>query len=168
MQTRCRLLHTWQADLDRRLPDVRATQRRGFALLVAGLLGAGTVNLSRIATELPLAATIPSIERRLRRWLANEAIVPRDLWGPLLPALLGPVAGPAPVFVLDPTDLPGKRRLLVLGLALRRRVLPLAWKWSPSHQKWTKRLGALVAQMAPAVTAALPAGWCRPSSPMPG
>lgn len=158
MQTPLRLLHTWQAELDRLLPEVRATQRRGFALLVAGLLWAGTVNLSRIATELPLAATVPSIERRLRRWLANAAIHPTALWAPLLPALLGPLAGPAPVFVLDLTDLPGKRRLLVLGLALRQRVLPLAWKWMPSQQKWTKRLGTLIAQMAPAVSAALPPG----------
>jgi hypothetical protein len=158
MQTRHRLLHIWQAELDRLVPEVRATQRRGFALLVAGLLWAGTVNLSRIAGELPLAATIPSIDRRLRRWLANEAIAPQALWLPLLPHLLGPLAGPAPVFVLDPTDLPGKRRLLVLGLALRKRVLPLAWKWTPSHQKWTRTLGALVAQMTPPVSAALPAG----------
>jgi hypothetical protein len=158
MQTHQRLLHTWQAELARLLPEVRATQRRGFGLLVAGLLWAGTVNLTRIATELPLAATVPSIDRRLRRWLANEAIAPRALWQPLVPALLGPLAGPAPVFVLDPTDLPGKRRLLVLGLTLHRRVLPLAWVWAPSHQKWTKRLGTLVAQMTPAVSAAVPAG----------
>jgi hypothetical protein len=158
MQTQLRLLHTWQAELDRVLPAVRATRRRTFALLVAGLLWAGTVHLTRIATTLPLAATMPSTERRLRRWLANEAIRPTALWEPLLPGLLGPLAGPTPVFVLDPTDLPGKRRLLVLGLALRQRVLPLAWKWVPSQQKWTKRLGTLVAQMAPALSAALPPG----------
>jgi hypothetical protein len=153
-----RLLHTWQADLTRLLPQVRATQRRGFGLVVAGVLWAGTVNLSRIAAALPLSATIPSTERRVRRWLANDAIAPADLWEPLLPSLLGPLAGPAPVFVLDPTDLPGHRRLLVLGLALRKRVLPLAWKWVPSHQKWTKRLGTLVAQMTPVISAALPTG----------
>jgi hypothetical protein len=152
------LLHTWQAELDRLLPEVRATQRRGFGLLVVGLLWAGSVNLSRIATELPLSATIPSTERRLRRWLANAAIAPSALWRPVLPSLLGPLAGPGPVFVLDPTDLPGKRRLLVLGLVLRRRVLPVAWAWAPSHQTWTKRLGTLVAQMTPAVSAALPNG----------
>jgi len=158
MQTRLRLLHTWQAELDRLLPEVRATQRRGFGLLVAGLLWAGTVNLIRIATEMPLRARIPSTERRLRRWVANAAIAPHALWAPLLPHLLGPLAGSAPVFVLDPTDLPGKRRLLVLGLAMRQRVLPLAWSWAPSHQQWTKRLGTLVAQMTPAVSAALPTG----------
>jgi hypothetical protein len=158
VQTRLRLLHTWQADLDRLLPDLRATQRRGFGLLVAGLLWAGSVNLTRVAAELPLTATLPSIDRRLRRWLANAAIAPSDLWVPLLPALLRPLAGPAPVFALDPTDLPGQRRLLVLGLVLRQRTLPLAWKWAPSHAKWSKRLGALVAAMTPAVSTALPAG----------
>src|SRR4051794_23022528 len=85
VQTRLRLLHSWQAELTRLLPEVRATQRRGFALLVTGLLWAGTVNLSRIAAELPLQATIPSSERRLRRWLANAAIHPTALWPPLLP-----------------------------------------------------------------------------------
>jgi hypothetical protein len=158
MQTHHRLLHTWQAELDRMLPELRATQRRGFGLLVAGLLWAGTVNLSRVATALPLSATIPSTERRLRRWLANAAIHPPAVWEPLRPALLGPLAGPAPVFVLDPTDLPGHQRLLVLGLALHKRVVPLAWKWAPSHRKWTKRLGTLVAQMTPTVSAALPPG----------
>jgi hypothetical protein len=158
MQTHHRLLHTWHAELDCLVPEVRATQRRGFGLLVVGVLWAGTVNLSRIATALPLSATMPSIERRLRRWVANTAIAPEVLGRPLLPALLGPLAGPGPVVVLDPTDLPGKRRRLVLGLARRKRVLPLAWSWAPSHQQWTRKLGALVAQMTPIVSAALPPG----------
>src|SRR5215211_4178981 len=102
VQTRLRLLHTWQAELARLLPDLRATQRRGFGLLVVGLLWAGTVNLSRIAAELPLGATIPSTERRVRRWVANAAIAPHALWRPVVPALLGPRAGPGPVFGLDP------------------------------------------------------------------
>jgi Transposase DDE domain len=159
VQTHLRLLHTWQADLDRWLPVVRATRRHGFALVVAGLLWAGSVKLPRIAAALPLGrASVPSMERRVQRWLANEAIDPESLWTPVLPALLPQVAGPAPVFVLDPTDLPGKRRLVVLGVAVRQRVLPLAWSWQPSQEPWDQRLHEVVAAMAPGINAALPPG----------
>ena len=159
MQTQLRLLHTWQAELDRLLPDIRATRRHGFAVLVAGLLWAGTVSLPRIAESLvPLGAKVPSIERRLRRWLANPAVEPEALWRPLLPPLLARWAGPHPRLVLDPTDLPGRHRLLVLGLVVRERVLPVAWRWLPNQHKWEQRLGEIVTALAPAITAALPPG----------
>jgi hypothetical protein len=157
VQTRLRLLHTVHADFARVLPDVRATRRTGLALLVTGLLWAKTVRLPRMAAELHLlGATVPSIERRLRRWLANDAVDPAALWSPLLADLLPQLAGAAPTLVLDPTDLPGGHRLLVLGLAVRRRILPLAWAWVSSHEPWPERLGELVAGMASAVNAALP------------
>jgi Transposase DDE domain len=158
VQTRLRLLHTLQADLARLLPKVRATRRAGLALLTTGVLDAQTVRVPRIAEALDLDVQIPSTERRLRRWLANPAVDPEALWAPLLPDLLAQLAGAAPTFVLDPTDLPGDHRLVVLGLAVQRRILPLAWPWVSSTHPWPVALGELVAGMAPAVNAAVPPG----------
>lgn len=157
MQTRLRLLHTLPADLAHWLPDVRATRRKGLALVVAGVLWGGSVKLPRRAAALPLdRASIPSMARRIQRWLANDAIGPDDLWTPLLPPLLTRLAGAAPVVVLDPTDLPDGRRLVVLGVAVRQRVLPLAWAWQPSQEPWAARLAELVTAFATRVNAAWP------------
>jgi len=159
VQTRLRLLHTLQADLDHWLPEVRATRRHGLGLGVAGLLWGGSVKLPRIAAALPFErATVPSLERRIQRWLANDAVDPDALWLPLLPPLLGRVAGAAPCFVLDPTDLPEGRRVVVLGLAVRHRVLPVAWSWQSNQEPWDQRLGEIVTAFAPGVNAALPGG----------
>jgi hypothetical protein len=60
-----------------------------------------------VAAALPLPARVPSIERRLRRFLANPRVTVETLWRPLLPALLPALlrrwVGQEVVLVCDPT-----------------------------------------------------------------
>ena len=74
MSSRRIILQRLVTQLHALLPEVRITRVRPFALLVLGLLWAETVSLPRIAAELPEAASDPSRERRLRRWLSNPAV----------------------------------------------------------------------------------------------
>ncbi len=156
MQTRLRLWHTWQQHVRTLLPTVRATRATNLALLALGLLWAGTVSLPKVVATLPLGATDASLERRLRRWLANAAITVAALWTPLLPALLAGKAGHEVVLVFDPTPQNGDASVLVLGLVDHKRVLPVAWRVLPQQESWPDRQISYLRTMAQEVVAALP------------
>jgi len=157
MQTRLRLLHDWHQQLRAVVPTIRATRVRPLALFVLGLIWAGTVSLPRIALALPLSATAPSTERRLRRWLANPHVPVTALWRPLVQAMLASRAGTALTLTLDPTTLGDRCYIYVLGLVAHKRVLPLAWHLLPNTTPWSRperdylaRLFRLVATWLPA------------------
>jgi len=159
MSSRLTVLHTFATQLRQLLPGVRATRTAPLALLVLGLLWAGTVSLPRIAASLPLAARAPSRERRLRRWLANGQVAVVPLWRLLLPPLLADRAGQALVFVFDPTPSTSRATILTLGLLVRHRVLPVAWRVVPQQdQPWPERQATYVRWLLEEVAAALPAG----------
>jgi hypothetical protein len=152
------LVHEWERRLGALLPGVRATRTRGLALLALGLLLARSVALPRAAAALPLAASHASVERRLRRWLANGGVAPAALWARLLPGLVAGEAGREVLLVFDPTPFRGCGTLLVLGLVRGKRALPVAWRVVPRQAPWPAPLGPLLAGMFAAAAAALPAG----------
>jgi hypothetical protein len=158
MQARLRLLHDWGRQVRALLPAARATRAATLALFALGVLWAGNLTLLRVAAALPLRAADPSTERRLRRWLANPAVVVGELWRPLLPALLAGCAGREVLLVFDPTPVRDRATLLVLGVAQHKRVLPVAWRVVPQQEPWPAPLGELFAAMAAEAAAALPAG----------
>ena len=158
MQTRRQLLHSWQRQVRVLLPAVRATRAANLALFALGLLWAGTISLPALAAALPLGATDASLERRLRRWLANTAVRVSDLWTPLLPALLAGKAGEEVLLVFDPTPQNDTAAILVLGLVDHHRVLPLAWRVVPQQAPWPERQITYLQAMVAEVVAALPAG----------
>jgi hypothetical protein len=158
MSTRQRLLHDWTRQVGALLPGVRATRARTLAWLLLGLAWAGNVALLKVAAALPVAAKDASTERRLRRWLANPAVVVAELWGALLPALLAGRAGQEVLLVLDPTPPNGAFTVLVLGLVCRKRVLPVAWRVVPQQAAWERRQIAYLRELFAEVGAALPPG----------
>lgn len=158
MQTRLRLLHTWQRQLRLLLPTVRATRVAVLALLSLGILWAGAVGLPRVAAALPLPVADPSTERRLRRWLANPGVVVRELWAPLLPRLLADKRGQEVLLVFDPTPQNAAATVLVLGVVDHKRVLPVAWRVVPQQEPWPERQIAYLRALFAEVAAALPPG----------
>jgi hypothetical protein len=156
MQTRLRLLHAWTRQVQALLPDARVTRTRTLALLTLGMLWASHVALPRIAAMAPLGAIDASIERRLRRWLANPAVTLATLWTPLLPSLLAGVAGPEVVLAFDLTPHGKRFTILSLGLVCHKRVLPLAWRVMPQQTTWPEKLDVLLPAMAAPVQRALP------------
>ncbi len=141
-----------------RLPDQRATRVATPALVAVGILWASSVSLRGVAAALPLAATDPSTEQRLRRWPANPAVDPRALWRPLLPSLLADEAGREAGLVFDPSPHRDRSTRLCLGLIRHKRALPVAWRVVPQQPPWPVPLAELLAAMSAEVAAALPAG----------
>ena len=158
MQPRLQLLHSWTAQLQALLPDLRITRLRVLALFVLGLVWAETTALGRLAAALPLPVQDSSTERRLRRWLANAQVPVATTWQPLLRALLARLGTREVRLVFDPTPYRERWTILMLGLVVQRRTLPVAWHIVPQQQRWSQPTWRYLARLGQRVNAALPAG----------
>jgi hypothetical protein len=119
-------------------PKERQTRIRNFSWLLVGLFLSRSVHLSKIANKIPTTnATLPSAVRRLSRLLDNTAIQVREWYEPLARRLLecqvqtlrGEVR-----LIVDGTKVGFKHRLLMVGLAYRKRAIPIAWSWVRSEK----------------------------------
>ena len=158
MSSRGRLLHAWTRQVEAVLPAARVTRVRVLALFAAGIVWANAVTLGQVAAALPLGATDPSTERRLQRFLCHPGVDVATLWEPLLPILLATLGRGPLVLVFDPTPYRDDATILVLGVVVRRRVLPLAWRVMPQQEPWPERLRDVLGPLLAPVAAAIPAG----------
>lgn len=157
MQTRLQLLHTWTQQLQSLLPDLRVTRVRVLALLSLGLIWAAGIQLGRVAAHLPLAAQDLSSERRLRRWLANARMPVVPTWQPLLGAFLARHGQRELLLVFDPTPYGDRATVLVLGVVVHKRVLPVAWHVVPGSTAWPHGTWPYLTRLCQRVAAVLPA-----------
>ena len=157
MATSLPLLQTWTAQLRTLLPQERMSRIRALALFSLGMIQAQTVRLHRVAAALPLADSVPSTERRLQRFLANERVQVATLWHPLLPHLLAGWAGREATLVFDPTPYGPTSTILWIGIVWHRRVLPLGWQHVPQQESWPAPLPELLAGLLRPIAAAMPA-----------
>lgn len=158
MSSRGRLLHDWMRQVEALLPAARVTRVRVLALCAAGVLWANSVTLGKVAAALPLAASDPSTERRLQRFVSNPAVSIETLWQPLLPVLLAAVGRRELIVVFDPTPYRDCATILCLGVVVRHRILPLLWRVMPQQEPWPERMRAVLEPMLAEIAAALPAG----------
>lgn len=158
MQPHRQLLQHWDHQLRALLPAVRVTQLRPLALLSLGLLWSGRIALPAVAAALPLGVQDLSSIRRLRRWLANPRVAVGQLWPPLLQPLLASRAGQDLLLVLDPTPLKDRCYLVVLGLIVHKRILPVAWHPLPMAQPWPFHQATVLRHLTRALTRVLPSG----------
>jgi len=119
-------------------PTERKTRLRNFSWLLAGLFLSRSVHLSKIANKIPSTkATLPSAVRRLSRLVNNPAIRVREWYEPLARRLLECQAqslGGEVRLIVDGTKVGFKHRLLMVGLAYRKRAIPIAWSWVRSEK----------------------------------
>jgi len=118
-------------------PTERETRVRNFSWLLAGLFLSRSVHLSKIANKIPTTkATLPSVVRRLSRLMDNASIRVREWYEPLARRLLecqaqqlGEVR-----LIVDGSKVGFRHRLLMVGLAYRKRAIPIAWSWVRSEK----------------------------------
>jgi hypothetical protein len=115
------------------------------------------VQTGRIAAHVPVFAKKMSIVRRPERFLDNRAVCVRTWYEPIARRIMAAanVAGDIHL-VLDTTKISAHHRLLIVCIAYRRRVLPLAWTWvrtNRGHSSTAKQV-ALVSY----VRSLIPAG----------
>lgn len=125
------------------LPEERKTRRRNMALLVIGLFLSEAIHLSQIASTWPLPGKEPSLVNRLRRFLDNPRVAVKSWYRPIAEQLLSAFAGKQLRLVVDCTKVGFNHRLLVIGLAYRKRTLPLVWsvhEGSKGHIKTSEQI----------------------------
>jgi hypothetical protein len=118
-------------------PTDRITRIRNFSRLLVGLCLSRSVHLSKIANKFPTTkATLPSATRRLSRLLDNPAIRVRAWYEPIARSLLERAAkgGGEIRLIVDASKVGFGHRLLMVGLAYRRRAIPIAWSWVRSEK----------------------------------
>lgn len=118
-------------------PGERITRVRNWSRLLVGLCLSRSVHLSKIANKIPTTkATLPSATRRLSRLLDNDSIRVRDWYEPIARSLLeraaqggGGGGGGEIRLIVDGSKVGFDHQLLMVGLAYRRRAIPIAWSW---------------------------------------
>jgi Transposase DDE domain len=120
-------------------PNERQTRIRNFGWLLVGLFLSRSVHLSKIANKIPSTrkATLPSTIRRLSRLMDNASIRVREWYDPLARCLIECQAqslGGEVRLIVDTSKVGFKHRLLMVGLAYRKRAIPIAWSWVRSEK----------------------------------
>ncbi len=127
MPNNLQLYHKMKRQLCQWLPGERKTRLENMTLLVTGLYGSGQVHLSKIVRKWGLLGKQPSLTNRLWRFLNNPRVEVRTWYRPVVREILSRVpAGPL-YLVVDSTKVGFDYRLVSIGLAFKKRTLPLIW-----------------------------------------
>jgi hypothetical protein len=95
------------------------------------LYGMWRRRLAQLAPDkLPIRAKKLSLDKRRRRFLDNGAIRVREWYRPVAEGLIRAASSAGQVnLVIDCSKVGFGHQLLMVGIAYRRRVLPLVWTW---------------------------------------
>lgn len=119
------------ADLEKRLPRQRKTQREKLGLLVATMLQVRSANLMDLAAALPRAADRTDMRYQwITRLLGNSLVICDEVMEPFAREVLERAAAdgePVPL-ILDQSKVSDRHQVLMLALRLGERAVPLAWR----------------------------------------
>ena len=135
------LLSQWHGEVKQLFTLLHGHQKKGLALFVLGAIRAESIVLARVAEELltECEAKVPSIERRLARFVANKRSVVKLIWKTFLSQVLADGKGKTVQVVLDCTPCGEHATIVYVGLLVHSRVLPL----SASQSKPSCSVGGL-------------------------
>jgi hypothetical protein len=141
------LYDTWRRQLYQLAPDECESRMTNMLLLVVGLYLARSVHLTLIVRKLPIRALKLSLDKRMRRFLANGAIRVRKWYHPMAEWLIQAASSAGQVhLIIDGSKVSAGHQLLIVGIAYRRRALPLAWTWvrqAKGHSTTSKQIRLL-------------------------
>lgn len=116
------LVQLWPEECDSRIVNM--------VYLLMGIWEGRSVQTGRIAAHVPVRAKKMSVVRRLERFLSNGGVRVREWYEPIAREIIAAASVAGEIhLVLDTTKVSTYFRLLMVGVAYRRRVLPLAWTW---------------------------------------
>src|SRR3954464_14433012 len=138
-----------EAELGRRLPRQRKTQRRKLALLVATMLSERSASLMDLAAALPRPAERTDMRYQwIARLLADPRLDGDAVMRPFAEEAIlhAGAAGGTVVLLLDQSKVSALHQMLVLSVRVGERALPLAWRGAGTPRR---RGGAHAAAGAP-------------------
>lgn len=120
-----------KAELAKRLPQQRKTQRNKLAVLVATMLHVRSANLVALAAGLPRESDRWDMGYQwISRFLANDLVCCDTVMEPFVREILAGLAEtgePIPL-ILDQTKASDRHQILMLSVRWGERALPLAWR----------------------------------------
>ena len=128
------LYDNWKQRLLQIRPTERKTRLENMTWLLVGLYKSRTVHLSKIAEKIPGKATLPSLTRRLMRFLDNPAVHVRAWYEPVAKGIIQRLAAVEIRLLVDGTKVGFGHQLLIVTIAYRKRAFPLAWTWVKSSR----------------------------------
>jgi len=145
------LWENWQEQVKQLLEGIHGHQTKGLAFIVLGMVLSGSAVLQRVAESLQQhgisEAKMPSIERRLERFVGNSRIRVPTIWKLFLAQVLVYFRDKHLMLVLDCTPIDDRACIVYVGLLAHSRVLPLAWRVMPGQEHWDERQWDLIAAM---------------------
>src|SRR3954471_8269172 len=120
-----------EAELGRRLPRQRKTQRRKLALLVATMLSERSASLMDLAAAPPRPAERTDMRYQgIARLLADPRLDGDAVMRPFAEEAIlhAGAAGGTVVLLLDQSKVSARHQMLVLSVRVGERALPLAWR----------------------------------------
>ena len=122
---------SWWKKVQQFWSDKRVTQQRMMTWMLVGLFRAGSVQLSKIAEEIPGQAKLTSTTRRIERFVDNAHIRVREWYYPVIEPVIGHITRTTGEIrlIVDGTKVGNNHQLLMVGIAYRSRAIPLAWTW---------------------------------------
>ena len=128
------LYNKWQKRLRQLVPAKCGTRLTNMVWLMVGIYGAKSVHLEQIACHIPLRGKKLSLRRRLRRFIANEAVDVEQWYATRADGLIQSAGSGGKLNLgLDTTKISRGHRLLCIGVAYPRRTLAI-WDWV-GHRK---------------------------------
>jgi hypothetical protein len=136
-----------------------------MAWLLTGLFLGRSVHTSEISAHIPSRAKLPSVTRRIERFLANGKVRVRPWYEPVIRPVLEKAAERTGEIrlIIDGSKVGSGHQLLMVAIAFRRRAIPVAWTWvrhSKGHSTSGKQQALLsyVRSLLPAETPVLLVG----------
>ncbi len=154
----------WQGHVKEIFEHMHGHQQRTLALVVLGIVLSGTVVLQRMAEclhEYGISdAKMPSIERRLARFMANERIEVQTCWMSFMAQVLPFWRNKRLRFILDLTPFGDEAVIIYLGLLLSSRVLPVSWVVMPAKTRWQEKQWDIVERLLDSIIPLLGQAHC--------
>lgn len=122
------LLYQWIELIRRHFHNLGKWQATGLALYSYGVVLAGHCQGSKVSEALAFYGRIPSIERRLRRWLSNarfDLAMCTQVW---IQWVWSSLDTPCAVLLVDETKLADRVGIMKVSLAYEKRAIPLVWR----------------------------------------
>jgi hypothetical protein len=159
MMSTPQLYNTWRKQLHQLTPDNCESRLQNMLWLIVGVFLARSVHLTKVACKLPIRVQKLSLDKRLRRFLNNNAVRVREWYHPVATILLRAASSGGQVhLIIDSSKVSAGHQLLIVGIAYRRRALPVVWTWirCPKGHSTTRKQIALLSYVRTLIPSDVP------------
>jgi hypothetical protein len=122
------LLYQWIELIRTQFTNLNVWQATNLALFSFGVVLAEHCRTSKVAEALAFTGKIPSLERRLRRWLANPRLDIETCWRVWIRWVWNSLDSPRAVLLVDETKISDRWGIMMVSLGYERRAIPLVWR----------------------------------------